>query len=193
MAADSQSTTLTKNKAAEILRTLPAGHVIHTMVTEHVKILGFLRKLDELKGTLQLHKSADEGISVIEDIGRLAQNLIDAEPHHAREEKVLFPRLVGRGTSGPPHAMLQEHVLLRKLKQRLFDLASYEAKSTTFQARRKAIIEVIDRLVPNLALHISKEDNVLYPMALEVIDDPLIWDQMKLQCDDIGYCSFTTD
>ncbi len=39
--------------------------------------------------------------------------------------------------------------------------------------------------------HIFKENNILYPMAVQVILEPEKWADMKLKCDEIGYCCFT--
>jgi DUF438 domain-containing protein len=44
--------------------------------------------------------------------------------------------------------------------------------------------------VPALRDHIFKENNVLYPAALEVIEDESVWTRLKQECDKIGYCCF---
>jgi len=53
---------------------------------------------------------------------------------------------------------------------------------------KEDIIELIDYLVLNLRDHIFKENNILYPSALEELVD---WDQIKKEGDEIGYCCFT--
>ena len=53
------------------------------------------------------------------------------------------------------------------------------------------IDETMDRIISSLMLHIQKEDNVLYPLALETIDDPVVWEKIRVRCDEIGYCTFT--
>ncbi|MEE9464707.1 MAG: hemerythrin domain-containing protein, partial [Candidatus Neomarinimicrobiota bacterium] len=120
-----------------------------------------------------------------------AQNLVDAEKHHAREEQVLFPEMESRGVSGPTNVMRQEHDFLRPLKQRLLGQAGSGPGDRPFDQLKQAISDTAGRLVPNLAAHIQKEDGVLYPMALQVIDDPAVWEDMKKRCDEIGYCPFT--
>ncbi len=37
------------DREGDLLRSLPEGHVIHTLVSEHVQILGFLRELGTLR------------------------------------------------------------------------------------------------------------------------------------------------
>jgi DUF438 domain-containing protein len=38
--------------------------------------------------------------------------------------------------------------------------------------------------------HILKVNNILFPMALNVIDDQTIWLRLKNDCDKVGYCCF---
>lgn len=86
---------------------LPSGHVLHTMVVEHDHILGFLESLESIIG-----KAKKETHLSLEDQKKLqdvADHLVAAEPHHQREEEVLFPELESRGIYGPPQVMRQEH------------------------------------------------------------------------------------
>ena len=46
-------------------------------------------------------------------------------------------------------------------------------------------------IIFNLRDHIFKENYILYPSSLEVIEEKEVWDDMKKRCDEIGYCSFT--
>ncbi len=87
--------------------------------------------------------------------------------------------------------MRQEHNLLRPLKQRLLDLATAGGEKKEIGTLQDEIDETMDRIISNLMLHIRKEDNVLYPLALETIDDPAVWEKMRVRCDEIGYCTFT--
>jgi len=176
---------------AALLEQLSPGHVIHTMVSEHVHILGFLRQVDELTAKLGDFSSREEGEPLLAELATAAQSLVDAENHHAREEQVLFIEMENRGVSGPPSVMRQEHDFLRPLKHRLLDLAGSGPSDPPFARLKQSIADTAGRLVPNLVGHIQKEDGVLYPMALQVIDDPAIWVDMKKRCDEIGYCPFT--
>ena len=50
--------------------------------------------------------------------------------------------------------------------------------------------EIVKFLIPSLREHIFKENNILYPTALEAIDDAQVWVQLKRDCDRVGYCCF---
>ncbi len=76
-------------------------------------------------------------------------------------------------------------------QQRLLDLVAAGSEKKEFAALQAKIDETMDRVISNLMLHIQKEDNIYYPLALETIDDPAVWEEMHTRCDEIGYCSFT--
>ena len=170
---------------------MPEGHVIHTLAGEHVQILGFLRELDTLRNELLQMATLEESRAILDDIRHYAELLLDAESHHLREEQVVCVELEKRGISGPPEVMRQEHNLLRPLKQRLLDLATAGGEKKELGTLQHEIDETMDRIISNLMLHIQKEDNVLYPLALETIDDSAVWEKMRVRCDEIGYCTFT--
>ncbi len=175
---------------AKLLEQLPEGHVIHTMVSEHVLILGFLRQVYTLNARLKECDTREAAEPILAELATAARNLVGAENHHAREEEVLFPEMEQRGVAAPTAVMRQEHNFLRPLKQRLLELAGGDAPTQRFIHLQQAISDTADRLVPNLVAHINKEDSVLYPMALQVITEPALWDQMQKKCDQIGPCPF---
>ena len=43
-------------------------------------------------------------------------------------------------------------------------------------------------LLKRMRENLFQEDNILYPIALEIVNDEDIWQKMKGVCDDIGYC-----
>ncbi len=163
---------------------LDPGHVIHTLMSEHQMILSFLRKLEEAGRKARFEK---EDFKALIDI---AEHLVEAEPHHEREEKVLFPELNARGISGPTEVMMEDHKELRELKKRLLDLAERgpEMDSSKFLGELGGIAPLITVM---LSEHIYKEDNILYPLAMKEIGEEERWSEMKKECDKIGYCCFT--
>ncbi len=86
--------------------------------------------------------------------------------HHAKEEDVLFPALIEAGLpreGGPVQVMLAEHAAGRKLVADM-DGALKDCRSGTLGAV-PALIEAAKGYANLLTEHISKEDNVLYPIA----------------------------
>lgn len=163
---------------------LPDGHVLATLMDEHVRLLAKLERLAELCGAEELDRPA------LEEIAEIGRHLVGAEPHHAREEQVLFPALVARGLAGPPRVMEMEHVGIRSLKHAIIDLAGRAlAGDSAETGAQDALRQSARKLVADLREHIAKEDGILYPMSFDTITDPAEWEAMRARCDEIGYCA----
>lgn len=104
--------------------------------------------------------------------------------HRRKEEEVLFPVLsrVPALADGPVRVMLLEHQeergLLDALRRALGDP---EGPEPTREARR-----VVEELVTLLGGHILKEDQVLYRLAEEVLEDDQAI-ELRRAFDEIGY------
>lgn len=163
------------------------GHVIKTMFREHEHILNILDELYNLGEQLS-EQNNSKNKKLLPQINQLSINLISAEPHHQREEQVLFKAMEELGISGPPQVMRMEHEVMRKMKH---DLKSETENSDgDWPVQVAKVCQLISALCSNLRQHIDKEDNILYPMALQSITDAAKWEEMKVRCDEIGYCCF---
>ncbi len=173
----------------QLMKSLPEGHVIRTMMEEHNIILGYLDKLDNLISKVRQGPLSSEDRGQLEHV---AQHLVDAEPHHQREEEVLFPEIEKRGVFGPPEVMRMEHVELRKRKHSVLECAK-NLKEKDDEGLRNTIKNDGGYLVFALKEHIFKENNILYPISLQVIREDDVWERLREECDKIGYCCFTPE
>lgn len=169
---------------------LPIGHMIDTLQKEHEMILSFLDELEAVNQRIQVMRTFKRGDKEWVELRHTTEHLIGAEPHHQREEQILFPELEKRGVYGPPQVMLKEHEDLRKHKHELERL-SQEVGTVDSNDLKKRLDTSAKFLIFNLRDHIFKENNILYPTALEVISEPETWQAMKEKADKIGYCCFT--
>ncbi len=168
-----------------------APHPVHSFMEEHKVII---ENLNQLSALLQRIKSAQS----YEDTGRdlellkdISHHLVEAESHHQREEEALFPRLEAHDIVEPGTIMKMDHEEFRKRKQTLFQLAhNYEDYS--FAEFKKLCLEQGEYLTRELESHIFKEDNILYQVALQTLNEEE-WEQVKKDCDKIGYCCFTPE
>jgi hemerythrin-like domain-containing protein len=90
--------------------------------------------------------------------------------HHQKEEGILFPAMVENGLSkqtGPLAVMLVEHEEGRRLTQKMRQ--AIEHLQTRDDAGRNELVQNAMGYVKLLRQHIYKEDNILFPMADEVI------------------------
>jgi hemerythrin-like domain-containing protein len=92
--------------------------------------------------------------------------------HHAKEEGLLFPKLVEKGIPqefGPIGMMLSEHEEGRNFVKGMADnLALYKAGN---KDALKSIYLNMNGYVDLLRNHISKENNILFRMADQVLTD----------------------
>lgn len=188
----SSQTILCGEDVERLKKSLEPGHVIQTMICEHEKILGLLEEIAQAGREISRLDRFPSDRSVFEQLRSATSHLIGAEPHHKREEDVLFPELERRGVHGPPMMMREEHKELRSMKARLADLAA-SVSEKNFQKFKGELGPVSRNLVTFLQNHIDKENHVLYPMALQVISAKEDWARMRLECDRIGYCCFTQE
>jgi len=160
---------------------LPDGHVLATMVDEHARIL---EQLDGLEATLR-RGGAEPDPATLTRLHEIGAFLVGVEPHHAREEQVLFPLLRERGMHGPTAVMEYEHQELRQLKHAVRDqsLALRDQGAGSWEG----LVRAGSTLVTMLRQHIDKENQVLYPMALQFVREPEVWAEARSRCDQIGY------
>ena len=166
------------------------GHVVHTLIAEHDKILEFLTELEELNSKIQKLEIYDSSLKEFEALKTIANNILDAENHHQREEQVLFAEMEDRSITGPTRIMRMEHEDLRA-KKKLLKQAADEVSILEFNEFKEKVDEVAKYIIFNLRDHIFKENYILYPIAVESIKEDKVWEDMKRRCDKIGYCGFT--
>lgn len=167
----------------------PEGHPIHTLMEEHGLILDFAQKLNVAAHNLQKAKGSQTVERLLESLDHLADHFKESEKHYLREENVLFPHMERHGITGPPAQMWSEHNQIRELKKRFYALADQDAPRDLARFK-KDLMAVSDELVNMLGMHFEKENNVLFPMALQAIPEKE-WVELVEGFDDIGYTIFT--
>lgn len=179
-----------KGELDKIKTKIQPGHVVHTMIAEHDKILGFLTELEEINSRIQKLESYDSKIKDFEALKTVSDNILDAENHHQREERVLFAEMEDRRITGPTRIMRMEHDDLRA-KKKLLKQAAEEVSRLDFNEFKEKVDDLAKYIIFNLRDHIFKENYILYPTAIESIKEEEVWEDMKRRCDEIGYCGFT--
>ncbi len=164
-------------------------HPIHTLMEEHRIIQDTLKRLKSLVDRMNTSDSLESSRDDLEDLKDVAHHLVEAENHHQREEEALFPALEKHGVEEPPRIMKMDHVEFRKRKKELYQLA-HNPEAHPFERFRGRVVELGNYLAKELDSHIFKEDNILYQIALQVLSQE-DWDEVKKECDKVGYCCFT--
>ena len=179
-----------KDELDKIKTKIEPGHVVYTLIAEHDKILEFLTQLEDINTKIQKSKSYDNTLDEIEKLNTVMFNILDAENHHQREEKVLFTEMEDREITGPTRIMRMEHEDL-KVKKEFLKKVAEDASQLDFVDFKGKVDDTSKYIIFNLRDHIFKENYILYPTAIESIQGKEIWEDMKRRCDEIGYCGFT--
>ncbi|HDZ27137.1 hypothetical protein LCGC14_0943040 [marine sediment metagenome] len=166
-------------------------HPVHTLMEEHQIIQENLKELSSLVEGLRGKNSFKSLGEDLEKLREIAHHLVEAESHHQREEDVLFPALESHDIVEPPQIMKMDHEEFRKRKKELYKLA-HNPDDYEFKAFKEKVIELGEYLTLELEGHIFKEDNILYQIALQVLS-PEEWEEVKRECDKMGYCCFTPE
>ena len=133
-----------------------AHECIKTLREEHTQILSQLDALEVAVSGSAVNKEE------VEKFLHFTENF--AEPHHKKEEDVLFPALEAKGIprdGGPTGVMLSEHQEKRNYVKGL-RLALQNGDDKEMKRNGLSIVNL-------MRSHIDKENNILYPMAEQLL------------------------
>lgn len=167
---------------------LSASHPISILKDEHKVIKRNLKRLKNILAKLEADASLESAKRHIGILKELSHFFLETDKHHKREEEALFPRLEAHGISEPPQIFKEDHVEFMAKKRLLYEIAM-AAKDMGFKDFLARVGPVIEFLAKNLDEHIFKEDNILYPMALDTLEKGE-WKDVRRKFDAIGYCCF---
>lgn len=165
------------------------GHPIYILLEEH----RFVRDVvEEISRTLPIIEKTKDFPEMKETLARLDQlfgHLREYDKHKVREENALFPFIEKHGVTQPPAVMWSEHDQQRKLIK--------DATNTLKKREELGVSKFKERMIPGLRAlmehipsHFYKEENILYPTALKIIEETE-WKEIRASMDDLGYCYFT--
>jgi len=176
-----------EGREANLRERLPADHVLRIILAEHELTRCFLADLDSLvREIVTLERMTDTSMEFMR-LSHVAEHLHAMLEHIEREDDVLFPALRQHGWSalaaapGRAHEQIRGHIdsLLRLL-------GTFRAER--FDAFKQQLALLSQTLIQVILEHLHEEDNLLFPIALEVVKEPEAWHRIKRLCDEIGYC-----
>jgi DUF438 domain-containing protein len=158
------------------------GHPIHTFRAENQAAA---RAVDDLEGALETLKATPE-TAQLEAARRRLQHLREYEQHYLRKENVLFPYLERHGFSGPSSVMWAIHDDVRAGWKTLEELlaAGPGDDPAAFAARIDQVFEPLSTMIREM---FYKEENILYPAALELLSAGE-WQEIRAQEPEVGFC-----
>ncbi len=160
-------------------------------MAEHELLLDFAEELQLTVSAIKKAGSLDACGGELERLSHILEHFKESERHYLREENALFPVLERHGITGPTAQMWTEHNEIREVKKRLYSLAE-GARGADLHALSRGLLEASEKLSGALSSHFEKENGVLFPMALQIVNEGE-WADVERAFDEIGYCCFTPE
>lgn len=162
--------------------TMNAAELVdHIVATHHRYLWAELPRLTELVEKIaQVHGASHPELHEVEVV--FDDLRTDLEPHMLKEERVLFPMIRELSVATAPPAfhcgtvrnpisvMLAEHDRAGELLARLRELTQGYAPPVDACASYEACYRGLAELEADTHLHIHKENNLLFPMVVELED-----------------------
>jgi len=168
---------------------IPLGHPINILMEEHKVLQQHAERLGIIADVIASASDTAHIGDALTELQHIVQDFQDAEKHYLREENALFPIIEKHGITEPPAIMWMEHNQIRERKKQLIDLTE-KRNSMNFIDFKQQLNDAAKPLCEILPSHFYKENNILYPAALQVVTDEE-WQEIRGEFEEIGYCSFT--
>ena len=180
-----------EGQSRNIRKKLPSNHVLRKVLAEHDLIRCFLADLEDVTEEIEKHEKIKSTSSEFMKLSHIVEHLCATEEHIEREDDIIFPYLQKQGWTSLCRSAQGDHSYIKIAIEDLARLVGTfnNSKNREFKVRLKSITKY---LCPTMAQHLFQEDNILYPIALEVVSDAGVWSKIKSVCDDIGYCGIHT-
>lgn len=159
-------------------RQAPPGHPVHTFQQENKAVEKLIAEY--ITPLIEAAKTTPS----VEYKNRLAQafdQLWELDKHYSRKENLLFPYLEKHGITAPPKVMWGVDDEIRDLIKKV--------KSPSPEATLETMIAVAEEALHRIKEMIYKEENILFPMALDTLTGDE-WNIILQESNEIGYCLY---
>lgn len=175
------------NRFSRVKAQLPPNHILAKLLAEHELMLCFAADLEDVNYAIRRMKHCSTVSAEFRKLAHIASHLAGLDEHMELEDEIIFPELEKRGCYGPLAMIKAEHLCLDVSTGGLLELIGL-AEGMDFHRFRPELARIVEFLVPSMREHIFKENNIFFPVALEIIDDVGVWERIKALCDLTGYC-----
>ncbi|HAL45670.1 MAG: hypothetical protein A2Y12_19340 [Planctomycetes bacterium GWF2_42_9] len=171
---------------------LSADHPVRRILAEHEMFECFLADLEIANVLIQDADELTELSSEFRRLAHVAEHLQAIDVHDQREDDLVFPVLENYPCRSICVVLGKAHWRIKNMVSNLTMAVNNfrQFDQTQFKIQINALSSAI---VPILREHIFQEDNILYPVALDVIKDDRVWWRIKQLSDEMGYCGFDSE
>ncbi len=153
------------------------GHPVHTFILEN-RALERLMNNNILPATEKYEK--DDNKENAEELLLHLNKLLEIDKHYSRKENILFPFLEKYDITGPPKVMWGVDDEIRA------EIKDSIQRINNTKGSREENAEAVRQAVHRVKEMIFKEENILFPMALETLTEDE-WLTMVSDSEEIGY------
>lgn len=178
---------IVEEHGASLKTTLKHTHILRLVIAEHDMLRCFIADLEQTARNIYESGNLTDTCTDFRKLCHITEHLEAMQEHIEREEDIIFPYLCRHGWASLCRAAQNDHRYITIAIGDMIGLITSFDKNKTRQFKVK-LNSIVKYLCPILREHIFQEDNILYPIAIKVIDDKTVWDKMKILCDEIGYC-----
>lgn len=169
-------------------KTAPPGHPVHTFQQENRALQHEIKSLEKLYTDVEQAESTDDLKALFVEIHQRFNAIMDVEKHYLRKEYLLFPFLEKHGVTGPPTVMWGKHDETRELLKGALEALGEKERINLDDA--KTVIELVIKPASKaVADMIGKEEEILFPISLDTLDDAE-WFEIEKQSLEYGFCLY---
>jgi hypothetical protein len=169
-------------------KTAPPGHPVHTFKEENRALRKEIQTLEQLYDDVKNTKDEDQLGGFLDEIHQYFNALMDVEKHYLRKEYLLFPFLEKHGVTGPPTVMWGKHDETRELLKAAIEALGAADEISVEEA--KTVIDLVfspaSKAIDDM---IGKEEEILFPMCLDTLNDSE-WYDIEKQSIEYGFCLY---
>lgn len=156
------------------------GHPVHTFKMENRAVERLINKsITPLLENMKLNDTMDTRRKLSEEFSKLCE----IDKHYLRKENLLFPYLEKYGITAPPKVMWGVDDEIRDCLKEAINLLK-DSKSDSGKVTEK-VSEAVDRVNEM----IFKEENILFPMAMETLNEDE-WQKIAKESREFGFCLY---
>ncbi len=176
-----------EENSTSIKTKLPYSHILRKVMAEHEITRCYLADLEGVVKEIDAMENVTDVCSEFRRLAHITEHLNAMEEHIEREEDIIFPFLRKHGWETLCRTAQNDHIYIRVAVDDLIKLIATfnQQKDGRFKVKLKSISKY---LLKRMRENLFQEDNILYPIALEIVNDEDVWAKMREVCNDIGYC-----
>ena len=183
---DAHSAVLEGRVDLSTLKPIPDGHPVDVFRKENQEIRNVVNAISTLIGNMVEQTDSVLTENIIKLRG-LFNNLYDVDKHYQRKEYLLFPYLEKLEITGPPKVMWGKQDEIREQIKGSIDVLQVETMTPEeFKAAAEMVLKPAAKGAWDM---ITKEEEILFPMALDAITEAQ-WYEISKQSIEIGFCLY---